>query len=61
MDGKIFTVQALIKRKLGLRREGRGQGTTIERMTQPLRTGYQKYQLEPTEIKMTGDSTSSRP
>ena len=27
MDGKIFTMQALIKRKLGLRWEGRGQGT----------------------------------
>lgn len=57
MDGKIFTTQTL-----WLRWEGRSQGTTSEKeMTKPLRTGYQKYQLEPTEIKMTGDSTSSRP
>ena len=46
---------------LGVRQEGRGQGTTIKRMMQPLRrTGYHKNQLEPTRSKMVEDLTSSK-
>ena len=43
-------------KNIELRQEGRGQGTTIERMTQPLRrTGYDKNWLEPTRRKMAED------
>ena len=47
--------------KFILRQEGRGQGTTIKRMIQPLRTGYDINWLEPTRPKMAEDSTSRRP
>ena len=44
-----------------LRQEQRGQGTTIKRTAQPLRTGSHKNWLEPTRPKMSADLTSSRP
>lgn len=49
------------RQMLGVRQEGRGQGTTIKRMMQPLRkTGYHKNQLEPTRSKMVEALTSSK-
>ena len=44
-----------------LRQEGRGQGAVVKSMTQLLRTGYNKNQLEPTRPKMAEDSISSGP
>ena len=47
---------------LVMRQEGRGQNTTVKRMTQPLRkTGYDKNWLEPTRPKMLEDLISSSP
>ena len=45
-----------------MRQKGRGQGTTIKRMTQSLRrTGYNKNQLEHTRPRMVKGLTTSRP
>ena len=45
-----------------VRQEGRGQGTPVKRMTQPLgRIEYHRKQLEPTSPKMAETSTPSRP
>lgn len=42
-----------------LRQEGRGQGVIVKSMTQLLRSGYNKNQLEPIRPKMAEDWISS--
>ena len=44
-----------------LRQEGRGQGVIVKSMTQLLRSGYNKNQLEPIRPKMAEDWISSGP
>lgn len=44
-----------------LRQEGRGQGVIVKSMTQLLRPGYNKNQLEPTRPEMAVDWISRGP